>query len=79
MEKLESLESVESFEAEPSIETKESIIPFMNRKSLLLSISFRALDLELSEFKMKIESFKPDELKEPLITGLSETTMVNKY
>jgi hypothetical protein len=41
-----------------------------------LSISFRALNLEMSEFKMKIESFKEDELKEPLITDLCETTMV---
>jgi hypothetical protein len=30
----------------------------------------------MSEFKMKIESFKPEELKEPLITDLCETTMV---
>jgi hypothetical protein len=31
----------------------------------------------MSEFKMKVESLYPDELKEPLITGLCETTMVN--
>jgi hypothetical protein len=55
----------------------EYIIPFIHRKSLLLSISFRALNLEMSEFKMKVESLYPDELKEPLITGLCETTMVN--
>jgi hypothetical protein len=29
------------------------------------------------EFKKKVESLYPDELKEPLITGLSDTTMVN--
>ena len=56
------------------------IIPFIHRKCLLLSISFRALNLEMSEFKMKVEALKSDELKEPLITGLCETTMVNnKY
>ena len=55
----------------------EYIIPFIHRKSLLLSISFRSLNFEMSEFKMKVESLYPDELKEPLITGLSDTTMVN--
>ena len=55
----------------------EYIIPFIHRKSLLLSISFRTLNIEMSEFKMKVESLYPDELKEPLITGLSDTTMVN--
>jgi hypothetical protein len=52
------------------------IIPFIHRKCALLSISFRALDLEMSEFKMKVEPINPDELKEPLISGLCETTMV---
>ena len=55
---------------------EEYIIPFIHRKSLLLSISFRSLDLEMSEFKMKVDSIHKDELKEPLITGLCETTMV---
>ncbi len=55
----------------------EYIIPFIHRKSLLLSISFRSLNFEMSEYKMKVESLYPDELKEPLITGLSDTTMVN--
>ena len=54
------------------------IIPFIHRKSLLLSISFRALNLEMSQYKMKISSINGDELKEPLITGLCESTMVNK-
>lgn len=53
------------------------IIPFMHRKCLLLSVSFRALDLEMSEYKMKVESNDNNELKEPLITGLCDTTMVN--
>lgn len=52
------------------------IIPFVNRKSLLLSISFRALNLDMSEYKMKVEPIQNEELKDPLITGLSDTTMV---
>ena len=66
---------MESNENDPK--DAEYIIPFIHRKSLLLSISFRSLDLEMSEFKMKVESIYKDELKEPLITGLCETTMVN--
>ena len=57
----------------------EVIIPFNYRKSLLLSISFRALNLEMSEYKMKVESVFEDEPIEPLITGLCELTMVNKF
>ena len=53
------------------------IIPFIHRKSLLLSISFRDINLEMSEFKMKVDSNNPNDLKEPLITGLCETSMVN--
>lgn len=69
-----------SNEAGTHTEEKDSLIPFIHRKSLLLSISFRVLNIEMSEFKMKIESLKPEELKEPLITDLCETTMVNnKY
>ena len=68
MERKESLEG--------SVRLNESIIPFVHRKSLLLSISFRALNLEMSEFKMKINSVNPDELTEALITDLYETTMV---
>lgn len=52
------------------------IIPFIHRKCLLLSISFRALNLDLNEFKMKVEPIKSDELKEPLITGVCDATMV---
>ena len=57
----------------------ECIIPFIDRKSLLLSISFRSLNLEMTEYKMKVESILKDELKEPLITGLCDITMVNKF
>ena len=31
----------------------------------------------MSEFKMKVDSIDKDALKEPLITGLCDTTMVN--
>ena len=57
-------------------EDKEVIIPFIHRKCVLLSISFRALNLEMSEFKMKVESKNKDDIKEPLISSLSDTTMV---
>lgn len=57
-------------------EDKEIIIPFIHRKCVLLSISFRALNLEMSEFKMKVESLNKDAIKEPLISSLSDTTMV---
>ena len=55
---------------------EEYIIPFIHRKSLLLSISFRSLNLEMGEFIMKVESL---DKKETLITGECETTMVNIY
>ena len=72
------MDSKEKQPKEPK-EVIECIIPFINRKSLLLSISFRALNLEMTEYKMKVESILKDELKEPLITGLCNITMVNKY
>ena len=56
----------------------EKIIPYIQRKTLILSISFRALNLEMSEYKMKIVPLYSEDLKDPLITGLCETTMV-KY
>ena len=60
-------------------EEEEVIIPFIHRKCVLLSISFRALNLEMSEFKMKVESMNKDDIKEPLISSLSDTTMVIIY
>ena len=53
-----------------------TIIPFNFRKSPLLSISFLSFDLELSQFKMKIESDGESNLKTPIISKLCETTMV---
>ena len=61
---------------EKQAKDQELIIPFIHRKSILLSISFRSLDFEMSEFKMKVTSLNEDDFKEPLITGLCETTMV---
>ena len=55
---------------------KEYIIPFILRQSLLLSISFRSLDIEMGEFTMKVESLDTNEC---FITGECETTMVFKY
>ena len=55
---------------------EEYIIPFIHRQSLLLSISFRSLNLEMGEFIMKVESL---DKKECLITGECETTMVPKF
>lgn len=57
----------------------EKIIPYIQRKTLILSISFRSLNLDMSEYKMKIEALYSEDLKEPIITGLCETTMVIKY
>jgi len=64
-------------EEEKGSTDKEYIIPFIHRKTLLLSISFRATNLEMSEFKMEVSPINKSILKEPLITGLCETTMVN--
>ena len=55
-----------------------TIIPFNFRKSPLLSISFLSFDLELSQFKIKIESDGESNLKTPIISKLCETTMVRK-
>ena len=53
-----------------------TIIPFCCRKSSLLSITFRSFDLELGQFRIKIESEGNPELKTPILSKLCETTMV---
>ena len=53
-----------------------TIIPFCCRKSSLLSITFRSFDLELGQFKIKIESEGSSDLKTPIFSKLCETTMV---
>lgn len=53
-----------------------TIIPFCARKSSLLSITFRSFDLELGQFRMKIESEGNPDLKAPILSKLCETTMV---
>ena len=55
---------------------KEYIIPFIHRQSLLLSISFRSLNIEMGEYIMKVESL---DNKECFMTGECETTMVPKF
>ena len=57
----------------------EKIVPFLHRKCLLLSISFRDVNLDIREYKMKVVSLHPTEQKEPLITGLCGATMVKIY
>ena len=54
-------------------------IPFSYRKSPLLSISFRSFDLEMQQFKIKIESDGDSNLQTPIISKFSETTMVPKF
>ncbi len=54
-----------------------TIIPFNYRKTSLLSISFRSFDLEMGQFKIKIESDGESNLKSPIISRLSETTLVS--
>ena len=64
-------------ETEQTIEHyKEEIIPFIHRKSLLLSISFRAIDLDFDQFKMKVEPLENEEMKEPIITKCCDITIV---
>ena len=53
-----------------------TIIPFCYRKSSLLSITFRSFDLELGQFRIKIESEGTSDLKTPILSQLCETTMV---
>ena len=40
-----------------------TIIPFNYRKSQILSITFRSLDLEMGQFRLKIESDKENKSK----------------
>jgi len=56
-----------------------TIIPFCCRKSSLLSITFRSFDLELGQFRIKIESEGNPDLTTPILSKLCETTMVRIY
>ncbi len=53
-----------------------TIIPFSFRKCPLLSISFISFDLEMGQYKIKIESDGDKNLKAPIISKLSETSIV---
>ncbi len=56
-----------------------TIIPFSFRKSPLLSISFLSFDLEMAQYKLKIESDGESTLKSPIISKLCETSIVPKF
>ena len=56
-----------------------TMIPFNFRKSPLLSISFLSFDLEMGQFKIKIESDGESNLKTPIISQLCETTLVRIF
>lgn len=53
-----------------------TIIPFSFRKCSLLSISFLSFDLEMGQYKIKIESDGDKNLKTPIISKLCEISMV---
>ena len=53
-----------------------TIIPFSYRKSQILSISFRSLDLEMGQFRLKIES--DGENKIEAYSNFTEMTLVRK-
>ena len=53
-----------------------TIIPFNYRKSQILSISFRSLDLEMGQFRLKIES--DGENKIEAYSNFTEMTLVRK-
>lgn len=56
-----------------------TMIPFNFRKSPLLSISFLSFDLEMGQFKIKIESDGESNLKTPIVSQLCETTLVRIF
>ena len=56
-----------------------TVIPFNFRKSTLLSLSFLSFDLEMGQYKLKIESDGESNLKTPIISKLCEITMVPKF
>ena len=75
---------------EDNLETEsyklESMIPFSCRKSELLSISIRSFDLEMGQFKLKIEidgtpNYNTEllEIKNTIFSELSEMTMVPTF
>lgn len=55
-----------------------TIIPFNYRKSQILSISFRSLDLEMGQFRLKIESDKESKSKIEAYSNFTKMTLVRK-
>lgn len=53
-----------------------TIIPFNYRKSPLLSITFHSFDLEMGQFRIKIESDGESNLETPILSKFCETTIV---
>ena len=53
-----------------------TIIPFNYRKSQILSISFRSLDLEMGQFRLKIESDGENGPKIEAYSNFTEMTLV---
>ena len=55
-----------------------TIIPFNYRKSPILSIIFRSLDLELGKFRLKIEVDDENRPKTQFFSNYTEMTLVRK-
>ena len=56
-----------------------AIIPFKFRKSPIVSIIFRSLDLELGKYRLKIESDEEDIPKKEFYSNFTNMTLVRKF
>ena len=56
-----------------------TIIPFKYRKSPILSVIFRSIDLELGKYKLKIETDGENIPKKEFYSNLTDMTLVRKY
>ena len=56
-----------------------TIIPFNYRKSQILSITFRSLDLEMGQFRLKIESDGDSLPKKEFYSTFTDTTLVSNF
>ena len=57
----------------------QTIIPFSYRKSQILSITFRSLDLEMGQFRLKIESDGDTLPKKEFYSTFTDTTLVSNF
>ena len=55
-----------------------TIIPFNYRKSPILSIIFRSLDLEMGKFRLKIELDDENDSKTQFFSNYTEMTLVRQ-